>query len=430
MAGLDDFQGFGDRLQQELDKVERHDTADRRHIKRFARRLDGTVAESTLAEYLKNLRKTAERLDEPLVEIDAAAFDDHVFELRRNPAYGQGAEPGLSDGTIRNVEFAVRKFLTEIDVDGTAWAEDYELTSPPDSAVRPEDMLRPADINALVDGANNLRDIAIIEFLADTGARLSVVGSLRVTDVDLELAGKRATYHPNPNAQGLKGAAITDYPIIDAKATLRTYRQRIHPRPDEPSAAFFHKLPGHGNDDTWPEDGALSPSTIRKQLRKAAEAGDVDRPVNPHNFRHSAVTRMAREDYTRSQIEHRLHWEVDTDMWTVYEHIASEEHNADIFAHAGIGETDDGADGERRPCSNCTEPLAPHHEYCPKCGEPATAESRSRQQNAIASLGAGGVDLEDMSRREFRAFMLRIVQSDGRVAAPHDEDPSPDSASR
>jgi len=428
MAGLDDFQGFGERCERELGKVETHDPIDRPHVKRFAKRLDGAVAESTLAEYLKNLRKTADRLDSPIVKLNETDFDAHVFELRRNPAYGMSDDPGLSDGTIRNIEFAVRKFLKEIDVEGTDWAEDYELTPPPDNTVSPEDMLRPEDINALVDGANNMRDIAIIEFLADTGARLSLLGSLRVGDVDLD--GERATYRPNDEALGLKGADIANYPIIDAKTPLRTYLRQVHPQPDDDEAAFFHKIPGHGNQAPWEEDGALSPSTIRKQIRKAAGEGGVERPVNPHNFRHSAVSRMVREDYTRAQIEHRVHWDVDTDMWQTYVHIAAEEHTEDIFAHAGIGDPEDGVKHERRPCGNCHEPLAPHHEYCPRCGEPATKEARDRQNNAVSGLGQGQVDVEDMSRREFRAHLMAAIQSNGEVADAHDEDTSPSTESK
>ncbi|WP_135363414.1 tyrosine-type recombinase/integrase [Halosimplex halophilum] len=427
MAGLDDFQGFGERAERELGKVDRHDPVDRPHVKRFAKRLDGSVAEGTLAEYLKNLRKTAERLDQPIVELSEADFDAHVFELRRNPEYGMGDEPGLSDGTIRNVEFAVRKFLKAVDIEGTEWADDYELTPPPDTKVSPEDMLRSEDISALVDGANNMRDIAMIEFLADTGARLSLLGSLRVGDVDLD--GDQATYRPNDQAVGLKGADIANYPIIDAKTPVRTYLRQVHPRPDDDEAAFFHKIPGHGNGAPWDEDGALSPSTIRKQLRKAADNGGVDRPVHPHNFRHSAITRMVREDYTRAQIEHRVHWEVDTDMWETYQHIAAEEHNADIFAHAGVGDADDGVEHERRPCGNCREPLAPHHEYCPRCGEPATQEARNRRDNAVAKLGEGQVDVEEMSRREFRAHLLAAVQANGEIADAHDADSSPSSDS-
>lgn len=91
---------------------------------------------------------------------------------------------------------------------------------------------------------------------------------------------------------------------------------------------------------------------------------------------------MVREGYSREQIEHRVHWALDTDVWERYVHITAEEHNDDIFAAVGIGDAEDGPDRERVPCGNCRQPVAPHHEYCPTCGTAATPERRSMVDTA------------------------------------------------
>lgn len=425
MGDLEDFQGFGRRLELELDRLDVYDEADRGHVKRFITKVDGDVTEGTLVAYLTNLRKTAERVDQPVTSLSEEDFDVHLYDLRNGEAYGQGDEPGMSNNTVRNVQFAVRKFLRMVDVDGTEWAEDYDLATPESNKVTADDMLRPGDIKALTDSANNMRDVAFIEFLADTGARLSLVGSLRVGDV--EFMGKKATFTPNPNASGLKGAEIMPYPIIDARGALRSYLHNTHPRPDRDDVALFHKMPGHGN--SWTDDqgdlGALTPETIRTQIRTAADKADIEKPVNPHNFRHSAITRMRREGYDRSQIEHRVHWTVDTDMWATYEHIAGKEHNDAIFRDAGVVEDDgEGPAKERPPCGNCREVLAPHHDYCPRCGEAASESARQLQQSAIGSLGDGMADVQDMSRREFRSLVLSRLVDDASDLGGHDEPPS------
>jgi integrase len=254
MGDLEDFQGFGQALENELGKLDRHHDEDLPLVKRWITKTDKRVAESTLSRYLKDLRKTAERLDRPIATLSEAEMDAHVYDLRRNPEWGRGGEP-LSDATVRNVEFVIRKFLSTIHADDDDhWAHEYELTPQPQNTVTAEDMLRSDDIQALTQHATNLRDVAMIEFLADTGARLSLVGSLRVCDVDLD--GDRCTFTPNPNATGLKGADITEYPIIDAAAILRNYLHQVHPRPHRDDVALFHKMPGHGN-DIDEGDGAL-----------------------------------------------------------------------------------------------------------------------------------------------------------------------------
>ncbi|MFC4549348.1 MULTISPECIES: tyrosine-type recombinase/integrase [Halorussus] len=425
MGDLDDFHGFQQQLQRELDKLGHHHPDDQPYVKRFVRKLDGRVKDSTLSEYLKNIRMTSERIDQSLVSLTELDFDDHVYDLRHSPEYGRGPDPGLSDHTVRTVQFAVRKFLTTVDVDGADWAEDYDLIVASKNNVQPEDMLLASDINALTSAAEYLRNIAMIEFFADTGARLSLIGSLRVGDVNLD--GEQATYTPNPNARGLKGAEIMPYPIIDSKAILRTYLQQTHPRSDRDDVAFFHALPGNYDEE---DDGAITPRTIQYMLSKVSREAGVEKPTNPHNFRHSAITRMSREGYSRSEIEHRVHWKIDTDMWEVYEHISGEQHNDSIFAKAGIVETDDAnaLEQERRPCGNCRELLAPHHGYCPRCGEAASPETRELKGDAVSDLAEGMASIEDMSRREFRAFVLRRLDADPSALGAHEESPSSESS--
>ncbi|QLG62867.1 site-specific integrase [Halorarum salinum] len=425
MGNLEDFQNFGRQLRKELDAVDDHDEVDRPYIKRFVTAIDGHVAESTLAVYLRNLRRVSDLTDEPLIDLDEAGLDSYVFDWRRDPALGQGDDPGFSEGTIRNYQFAVTKFLDTIDVEAE-WVEDYDLVAPPQNNVEPEDMLTPEDVAALAEGANNLRDIALIEFLADTGARLSLVGSLRVGDVDLE--GVRATYSPNPNATGLKGATVMSYPIIDSKTILQTYLRSTHPRPEREDVAFFHRIGGNHNTDE-DDAGAISPQNIRGQLRKAADHAGIDKPVNPHNFRHSAITRMRREGWDRGEIEHRVHWSVDTDMWATYEHISGEQHNEAIWRHAGIVEEDeDGPDRQRIPCPNCREPLAPGHQYCNRCGEPADGATRRLKQQAIGSLADAMADLSEQERRAFLSESLQRLDEDASMLGAH-ESPSQQSDS-
>lgn len=422
MADLNDLQGYDEELRRELDALDDHAETDRRALKRFVSKVDKTTSSGTLSKYLINLRKTADRLDAPLVELTEDDLHEYAFELANSEEYGRGDTPGMSAGTVANYEFAVRRFLTvEFADDEDHWAHDYDVTTKPTTTVSADDMLQPEDIAALSDAATNLRDMAFIEFLADCGCRVSLAATLRVGDVDLD--SETPTYTPNPNAKGLKGADIIPYPIIDSKSIMRTYFQTEHPRPDLDDVAFFHKMVGHGNGsfEDSDDDGALTPNAIRQQLKQAAEKAGIDKPVNPHNFRHSAITRMSREGYDRSEIEHRVHWSIDTDMWKTYLHISAEEHNEAIFQKAGVVETtEDGPTRERIPCSNCREPLAPHHHYCPRCGAGASKEARELASEAKSSVGEAMLDVDDMSRQEFRAFVLRRLDDDPSSLGVHD----------
>ncbi len=140
---------------------------------------------------------------------------------------------------MRNHRKALRIFFTYLDRD---WADDITVGAPVKTRISEDGILKPVGIEALLKASTRPRDTALVEFMADTAARLSMVGSLRLADLNLD--GDRTYYTPNPNASGLEGAPQHAYPIIDSKASLRNYIRHSHPQPDNPEAAVFHKVQG------------------------------------------------------------------------------------------------------------------------------------------------------------------------------------------
>jgi integrase/RNA polymerase subunit RPABC4/transcription elongation factor Spt4 len=406
---VDDPQKFSEGLQRQrellLDSDAVHE-ADRDPIHRWVQQKDGTVAVSSLKTYLRRVRVASERSDTPLMDMDEPDFHDLVFSLRHGH--------DLEDSTIRSYENAVLLFIE--DIVGAEWPEDVDRTTVERSTVSAEDLLTPADIQTLTETARHQRDVAFIEFLADTGARLSLALSLRIGDISLT---KPPTYMPNADAKGLKGAPITEYPLIDAPAAIRSYVRTSHPRPNDSDVALFHKIKPASRPDEdgrWRDDGSIDPNAIRQQLARIADRAGVEKSVRPHAFRHAAVTRMVREGYSRSQIEHRVHWTLDTDMWETYEHITGAEHTEDIFREAGLIEGEDSPDKVRKPCGNCREPLAPHHEFCPLCGSPATEEARRTVESVRSEQFDTAVKSDDPSKRETVRDLAAVLDIEEELA--------------
>lgn len=397
---VDDFQDFEGRYRNERRRLAESDIddADRDAIKRFLNRVEPDVSTGAAAEYCKHLRLGAEQCDSRLVDLDADGF----WAFRSNLLH----EHGLGESTVYKRCQLVLRLLRARDV---AWAEPIQLSSPDRPDIDPGAMLDTDDIAALRNAATYQRDIALIEFLADTGARIGMVGSLRVRDVDLE--GDRPHYRPNPDASGLKGAKIQPYPIIDAEGALKAYIKFNHPRADDPNVAFFHKL------QDWEEtDGGLTAEQIRRRLRTLGKQAGIDKPVNPHNFRHSAITRMYREGYTKQQIQHRVAWDLDTDMWKRYVHLHAEDMNDTIYADAGMVDAENGATPRRKQCPNCRGTLPEWGDHCPSCGVPITHEAREAKAT-LEDLGldalADGEKLTPVQRRALRN-VLGIVRDEGK----------------
>ena len=401
---LDDPNDFAGGVENERERLAESDAvheADRNAIRRWLRRIDGQVATSTLRSYLRRTRVASERADTPLVEMgDPDDYYDWVYHLRH--------DYDLADSTVQSYENAVLLLLDEMtDAD---WTDDVDRTTVDTKTVDVDEILTPDEIGQLTDTARHQRDVAFLEFLADTGARITLACSLRVGDVDLD--GDRPTYTPNESATGLKGAGITDYPLIDSVAAIRGYLRTSHPRPNDPDVALFHKLKPYSKDgdEYWSDLGGMRPNAMHQQIGRVADRAGVDKPTNPHAFRHAAISRMVREGFTRSQIEHRVHWEVDTEMWETYEHIASDEHNEDIFREAGLVEDTDGPDKRRRHCGQCRDPIAPHHEYCPQCGTPVSVEARQSKEERTGGVVDELVAETDARTRERLRTLLEAVE--------------------
>lgn len=400
MASVNDPQSFREQYRTELDNLNTrpmHD-ADRAVIRDYLTRNTGGLEPSTLAQYGRVLRKASEHSPVPLIEFDERAFWDLRSKLSTDPACNPNGPDPLADSTVHNYMVAVRQFMHHV---GREWAGSIELRSPDPPTVDPDSMLTQPEIARLRETATRTRDIALIEFLADTGARLSMILSLRVQDVSLD--GEKTYYRPNPNALGLKGAPVIEYPIIDAKGVMRSYLHHNHPRPGDDEVAFFHKVvdPTHPLDES--DDGCLDPSHVRKRLVKLAKAADVSKPANPHNFRRSAITRMDREGYTRTEIEQRVGWDLDSDMWERYLHLKAEQVNEGMWVKAGVSEPTGESSARREWCPNCNERLPPKTSVCPACAAPVTKGAR----DALASME--GTMIDDLSMGELTPLQRRLV---------------------
>jgi len=123
-----------------------------------------------------------------------------------------------------------------------------------------------------------VRDIALLEILFATGARVSEVCGLTVGAVDLD-GGRIRIFG--------KGARERTIDLCDPEvlATLREYQRLFHPGAMPEGGYFFPARQG----------APVSDQTVRVSLRRHVRAAGLEVHVTPHMFRHSVATLLLEE---------------------------------------------------------------------------------------------------------------------------------------
>lgn len=188
MANVNDTNNTQGKLENQWEMLYEADIDDRDRdaIEQFVRLHRQNVENckpTTLINDLSMLRNTSKRAGTPLVEMSMTDVRQFLGTLTAPKSQdGYGLDP---DGSgLRSYKRALRVFFNWLDdqedFGSFEFADDIDLPSGTSSRVNEEQLLDEEDITALKEAARNQRDKALIEFLADTAARISMASQLRV----------------------------------------------------------------------------------------------------------------------------------------------------------------------------------------------------------------------------------------------------------
>lgn len=412
MANVNDTHNVSQKLENQWQLLEDADIDDRdreaiREFVELHRRGVENRKPNTLISDLTNLRMASDRAETPLVEMDMKDVRSLLATLTAPESRGgYGLDP--DGGGIFGYKRALRLFFTWLDDQADhgdyGFADDIELPSQRGERVDQDEMLEEDEIEELKQAARNARDRALIAFLADTGARITLASQLRVGDVH-DLDTQRPTFTPNPEGRGHKAAPDKKYPIMYSRAELRTYVNQHHVDP-RPEAPLWHVLRGYDRES--PQDGAVATDRIRDMLRECRGRTDIEKPVNPHNFRHTVLTRLSKRGHTPQEIVHVAGW-ADDRMLDRYDHTSDEERNERLRAKAGFIEEPELGTNPPTPktCGNCREKVTPESRFCPTCGSPITNSARKaarEQEDRFFESAATAGELNE-AVRQFRELL-------------------------
>lgn len=366
----------------------------------FEYRRSQGMATNTLTTDLSTLRTASERAEVPLTDMTMTDVQD-LLTLLATPTDdgGYGLEPEGSGifGYARALRIFLRWMHERDDYPDFPFHDEIDLPKMSLERKNPDDddLLTPDDVTALKQAARNDRDRALIAFLAD-GPRITLATQLRVGDV--HPFGDDPYWTPNTDAvSGHKGVDDSRRTFLWSKTDVATYLRKHHPEPENDDAPLWTTLRDY--DPREPQECALSPERVRSMLRECADRAGIEKPVNPHSFRHAAITRMKVEGVESDDIQRLAGWK-DLRMLERYDERSDRQKNDGVRERIGVGVAEgDASHRKPEPCWNCGQMLD-GDSFCPHCGEKQDLPDR------LARAGQRRIDLQGF-KPEFAERVLK-----------------------
>lgn len=216
---------------------------------------------------------------------------------------------GTSEATVAEYKQVIKQFWK--------WLHDGE--EPPETIwirrgprprrdLLPRSLLTPFDIEALLQASSNARDRAFIAMLWETGARIGELIDLRVGDIEEGAVGQYVVVSGKTGSRRLL--------LLEAGPYVATWIA-VHPNPTSEAPLWCKIDLSQGT-----ADEQISYQYIRlKILDKARQRAGIDKPVNPHHFRHSRATYLANY-LTEAQMCGWFGWARGSRVPGVYVHLS------------------------------------------------------------------------------------------------------------
>jgi integrase len=222
-----------------------------------------------------------------------------------------------------------------------------------DLRVKPESILKPEDLKAIIESAENERDKALLYVLFEGAFRPGELLTMKVGSVE---------FRDNYCLVSVNGkTGVKRIPLVLSYKPLLEWLER-HPERDNPNAPLWTSLSHHA------KGKALSYGYFRMLVKRIAKKAGIRKDVWPYLFRHSSLTSLAKV-FTESKLELYAGWVQGSKMARRYVHFSARDLEEAVLTLHGLKQPDK-ADSMLRlvECPRCGSRNAPGNVRCGFCG--------------------------------------------------------------
>lgn len=350
-------------------------------------------SDAHMYKLLSHLKKILEFVDYDLRKATKSQIEDIVAWVNQRE---------ISDETKRQYKIILKVLFKWLN--GGEYPEQVKwlkTSSKSKNDKLPEDLLTEDDVKRMIDAADNPRDKALIALLWETGARIGEIYDLKVGDFQDHTYGLQIVIRGKTGARRL--------PLIESVPYIRAWLN-AHPEKNNKDAPVWVNIGTKG------KGKKVGYRALLKMLNEVAKRAGVDKPVNPHHFRHSRATYLANR-FTEAQMCEWFGWVQGSDVPARYVHLSGRDIDVAYARIHGIKDEKVPDKSKLTPidCPRCGEKNAPDARFCHRCGQALTLEAameveeaESKVLEAFASLKDGDV----LKMLEFLTRLYRIAKQD------------------
>lgn len=295
---------------------------------------------------------------------------------------------GYTDYTKIVIRSALKKFIQVIK--GYEWNDHKEfpdevkgitLTSNgKNHKLTAETVLTEEEVRKIIFTTNNVRDRAIIALLYDSGCRVSEILTMERKDVkfinngmEINVTGKtgQRTIYPLLFALPFVSDWLKAFPNNEIKDNLWVRVKGVWEKKEGKKYKFIRSY----------TQTPISYSYVRKILIELGAACGIKKPLNPHNLRHSAVTKKYIQGLRGEFCKMYFGWSKNSNMISRYSHLSKEDLYRESEKLYGIPQKE--AEKIKSPikvCQACQERNPEDNNYCSRCGNNLNGDNTSMME--------------------------------------------------
>jgi len=215
----------------------------------------------------------------------------------------------------------------------------------------PKELFTVEEIKKLANHTDNLRDRCLIMMLYETGCRIGELQQIQIKDIDFDKYGALITVYGKTGARRIR--------IIASAPSISNWLQE-HPDRGNKNKYLFCGI--------WTNRGEMMQYRyINKLLREIGKRAGIDKPMNPHHFRHSRATELAKK-LTEAQLCQYMGWIIGSKEARTYVHLSGRDIDKTILSLHGFKQLDKEEEKFKIIiCPRCSLKNDPGSKFCRGC---------------------------------------------------------------